>query len=625
MPYELVVDGLTADLGDRRYLLSPQDLAAVNEIPALIKAGVRSFKIEGSLKAPEYVAAVTAVYRRAIDRAVSGNPSSTPEEDWYALEMTFSRGLFSGWMHGVDHQKLVPARFGKKRGPCAGKVTRVGQGWVEIEQKIPLRPGDGVVFDQGGDPDDEQGGRLYSVRGRRIEFARGKVDFRRIRVGDIVWKTDDPQLNRELRRSWTGGRLPVQSQKKIPLLFSVQGSAGSPLSLKAITEMQTAEVLSRSSLTTADKAPLTPERLRGALDKLEETPFSWGGLDWLCGDNTFLPIGEINHMRRAVLEKLLEPPRAEAPAISVSEIISTAVEEVRARRQDDHCSEEPSLHVLCRDMEQARCAAEEGAQTLLLDFEDIRRYGPAVEELRAAGSPPVYLATPRIQKAGEEGFFKLIERSEPDGVLIRNPGALQFFQSRPLHMLADFSLNVANPLTAAEFLQRGCERVTISYDLTVEQILPLATCGLGPWLEITLHQHMPMFHMEHCVFAAFMSNGKDYTDCGRPCEKHRVHLRDRVGQEHPLRADVGCRNTLFRQAAQTGASFYDELLAAGLRHFRVELLEESAAETRKVLSSYRNLLAGRIAGSDLWQSLRAKNQLGVTTGTLAAHAASRTE
>ena len=127
---------------------------------------------------------------------------------------------------------------------------------------------------------------------------------------------------------------------------------------------------------------------------------------------------------------------------------------------------------------------------------------------------------------------------------------------------------------------------------------------------------MPMFHMEHCVFAAFMSKGSSFLDCGRPCEKHRVHLRDRVGIAHPLRADVGCRNTLFNAAAQTGAKFFDVLWGSGLRHFRVELLEEDAAETRSIVLAYRALLDGDARGADLWRELRATHQLGVTQGTL---------
>src|SRR5882757_5652966 len=126
---------------------------------------------------------------------------------------------------------------------------------------------------------------------------------------------------------------------------------------------------------------------------------------------------------------------------------------------------------------------------------------------------------------------------------------------------------------------------------------------------------MPMFHMEHCVFAAFMSNGKSFLDCGRPCESHRVHLRDRVGVEHPLRADVGCRNTLFNAVPQTGARFFAQLENAGLRDFRIELLEENGADAERVIRAYQALLGGARAGEELWRELRAQSQLGVTGGT----------
>src|SRR5690606_26857132 len=142
----------------------------------------------------------------------------------------------------------------------------------------------------------------------------------------------------------------------------------------------------------------------------------------------------------------------------------------------------------------------------------------------------VLLATPRIQKAGEGGYFRLIEAAEPDGVVIRNLGAIAYFRTRTsLFRLGDFSLNVANPLTAAFLIERGLDRLTISYDLNIHQVLDLLKAAPPEWFELTLHQHLPMFHMEHCVFCAFMSSGTDYTNCGRPCEKHEVELIDRVG------------------------------------------------------------------------------------------------
>jgi putative protease len=220
MPYEMIVDGAVRDLGDKRYLLSPQDLAAVNEIPKLIAAGVVSFKIEGRLKSPEYVAAVCQVYRKSIDAALAERQFKASAEDRYQLEMTFSRGLYTGWMHGVQHQELVSARFGKKRGPFAGRIERVGRDFVDLAPEVALKLGDGVVFDTGGDTNDEQGGRIFEMKGRRLFFQHGRIDFGKLRAGDRVWKTDDPALNKRLQQSFAG---KIEPRKRIVVNLRVSG------------------------------------------------------------------------------------------------------------------------------------------------------------------------------------------------------------------------------------------------------------------------------------------------------------------------------------------------------------------------------------------------------------------
>ena len=138
-------------------------------------------------------------------------------------------------------------------------------------------------------------------------------------------------------------------------------------------------------------------------------------------------------------------------------------------------------------------------------------------------------------------------------------------------------------------------------------------------LEIVIHQHMPMFHMEHCVFCAVLSPGTNKTNCGRPCDHHVVHLEDRVGMRHLLTADVGCRNTLFNAQAQSGAELVPALQARGVRHFRIELLEQAqSGEVAELLELYRRLLAGTLRGQDVWTQLQAANRVGVTRGTLEA-------
>ena len=184
--------------------------------------------------------------------------------------------------------------------------------------------------------------------------------------------------------------------------------------------------------------------------------------------------------------------------------------------------------------------------------------------------------------------------------------------------IGDFSLNVANPLTAEYFVHRhGLERVTASYDLNITQLEALLRAAPPEWFEVTIHQHMPMFHMEHCVFCAFLSKGTDYTNCGRPCDQHDVQLRDRVGALHSLKADAGCRNTVFNALAQTGAEFVSHLLALGARTFRIEFLKETPEQVAQTIAKYRQLLRGEITGAQLWRELKLLNQLGVTRGQMA--------
>ncbi|MBV8224423.1 MAG: U32 family peptidase, partial [Verrucomicrobia bacterium] len=537
LPYDLMVDGQKHELGDRRYLLSPQDLAGLDEIPQLVSLGIRAFKIEGRLKSPEYVAAVTRVYRKAIDQAVaattpdfapssrlreatSGKPgteeSAVMASDRYALEMTFSRGLYSGWLHGVNHQRLVDGRFGKKRGAYVGEVTQVGKNFIEILSRIPVRRGDGLVFVNGGDTEQEEGGRVYEMDGARFFFGNNEIDFSRVRVGDRVWKTDDPALNKALRQTFARDL----QKSTLPVSMIATGTRGLPLRLKVVCGDVTIEAESSQVLQPARSAPLTEPAVRELLSRLGGTRFHPEKIEVALDGGLFMTASAVNQLRREAIQALeakipelgqggpvaaysRAPSRIEWPLRSAEEVILA----------------QPELIVLCRTVPQLEAALSLGVRSIYVDFEDIRRYPEAVEI--AGSSAELFLATPRIQKPGEQGFFRLIENARPAGVLIRNLGAIAHFKEKGLCLRGDFSLNVANPLAAAFLVEEGLERLTVSYDLTFEQVLALLAYSPSDRYELTLHQHMPMFHMEHCVFAAFLSNGTDYTNCGRPCDRHR--------------------------------------------------------------------------------------------------------
>jgi putative protease len=635
LPYQLLVDGRQTDLGEKRFLLSPQDLAGIDEIPELIRLGVASFKIEGRLKSPEYVAAVTRVYRNAIDRALEALRSeeevaSVPAEDRYSLEMTFSRGLFSGWLHGVNHQRLVNGRCGKKRGPFVGFIRKVGMDFVELDVEVLLKPGDGVVFDTGGDTEHEQGGRIYEIKSRRLYFRNGQIDFQRLKTGDRLWKTDDPALNRQLRQTFARNPKPART----PVDMEASGREGAPLRLRVVSGDHLADAVSELELSCARTSALTDAILREQLGHLGDTGYVLRNLEVNLQGNVFIPIRCINQLRRDAISRL-DAAVAKQPSVRTkgTEASGYALEVQDARAVDrqhrrspesalsgflveaEVCgNQSPELIALCRTFEQIDAAIEEAIETVYIDFEDIRLYQKAVE--RIGDRAHVFLATPRIQKSGEHGFFRLIGNAQPYGVLIRNLGAISFFRDKGFRLHGDFSLNVANPLAAHFFVQRGLQQLTVSYDLSIKEVLSLLRYNPASCFELTIHQHMAMFHMEHCVFAAFLSDGTDYTNCGRPCDRHEVKIRDRVGSEHPIKADVGCRNTVFNARAQTGAQYAQVLLAAGLRRFRIEFLTENRTEARQLIRLYQRLLRGEIPGDDVWRDLKVHLQLGVTKGTL---------
>lgn len=581
LPYDLIVDGTPKDLGECRYLLSPQDLAAARDVPDLFRLGIAAFKIEGRLKTPEYVAATTQVYRKAIDGA-----PVTPA-DWYKLEMAFSRGFYTGWLHGVNHQELVKGRFGTKRGPLVGEIRTVSYDHVEVEMRSPLLPGDGVLFEG----EKEQGGRIWEVRGASLYFERGKMDFHAMKPGDRVWKTSDPKLEKELRRTFAG-EIPRPKQ---PLDIRVTGKVGDPLALEA----RGVSVRSAMPLQAAQKRPLTTESLREQLGRLGETDFALGELRNELVGEVIVPVSELNRLRRELIEKI---PVAQPVQRPVARSVLAPVARPQGKARD------AKLVALCRTMEQLAAALEVGCATVYADFEDIRRYADAVTLARDRAE--IFLATPRVLKPGEQGLLKTV--SQGDGVLIRNLGGVDW----PVRRVGDYSLNVANALTAELLIRSGLERVTVSYDLNADQVLGLLKSAPPEWFEVVIHQHLPMFHMEHCLFAAFLSGGTDAMSCGRPCDRHQVELLDRVGARHPVKADVGCRNTVFHARAQSGAAYVPAFREAGVSVFRVELLDEDRAQAQATLECYRDLIAGRLTGAELARRLKVVNQLGVTSGTL---------
>jgi putative protease len=589
-------------------------LAAYALIRDLINAGVTSFKIEGRLKTPEYVANITRQYRRAIDAAAADREANFTDQDVAEMELSFSRGFSPGWLGGCDHKMLVPGLSSAKRGVLVGEVKSVRGQHVVVAARRPVVPGDGVVFAGNREEGEEQGGRVYEVTPRgggdiELAFGTGAIDFAQLQPGQQLWKTDDPKLTAKLRKTFTGAK----PQRRVGLDLNVYAAVGDKLRITAqAANGATCNVESPDALAAANKHPLNQDVLEQQLSRLGGTVYELRNLQAEIIGAPMAPLSVLGKLRHQLIELLAissasRPTRRTMPLSEVELAIHA--------QESPTTAGPPTLRVLCRTLDQLNAAARSGCNNLFADFQDIRDYRAAVEAATRQNAT-VYLAPPRIQKPGEVGIFRAMAKHGASGFLVRNLASLAFCVEEGIPFTCDYSLNAANQWTVDYLRSRGAERVTVSYDLNRDQLLDLVAAVPPAWLEVVIHQHMPMFHMEHCVFCAVLSPGTNKHNCGRPCDVHSVKLRDRVGMEHVLHADVGCRNTLFNAVPQSAAEVVPTLLARGLRDFRVELLSESEEETRSVIRLYQDLLGGRTAAKQVWQRLRASNRVGVTRGTL---------
>ena len=309
------------------------------------------------------------------------------------------------------------------------------------------------------------------------------------------------------------------------------------------------------------------------------------------------------------------PPRTAASPVTASDGLASD-----GSRIATGADAAPTLVPLCRLDAQLDAALALGFPEVELDWMEMVGLGRAVARARAAGVK-VTIATPRVQKPGEEQLDQRIARLAPDGVLVRHWGGLMYFADghgrdlpQPPIVHGDFSLNVTNSLTFWRLRGLGLDTVTASHDLDERQLLGLVAAVDPARLTVVLHHHIPTFHTEHCVYAHTLSDGADHRTCGRPCEHHAISLQDPKGRAHPVIVDVFCRNTVFEARAQSAATLTPRLLAAGVRRFRVELVRESAAETTTVLTAYQDLLAGRSTPREVVRRVGVHEQFGVVRG-----------
>ncbi len=630
--YEMYVDGQKLQTFDKKYVVSPNDLCGIAEIPELIDSGVSSFKVEGRLKSPEYVAAAAQEYRLAIDRHRSARALSPQEilASRQRLSTTYSRGFFSGWLRGVDHQRLVEGTGKSHRGLEIGKIKFVSAHSLTFDllQKTSISAGDGLLWI---DPNGvESGGQVYaahplSERKVLVEFAND-VSLEQAAPGNRVFLNSVAAQKKDLNKSFQDRN----QLKKIDVSMLVEVEVGKPLKVEISDERFKFTVEGKSVVEAAQKRAVDDDFLAAELGALGATPFRLTNFQVIRSDSApiFYSQRDLKEIRREAALKL-EAARRQSRVWGDDTSI-TSVQEVSDWSRDNHKAQvhNPRFNVLLREMGQVADLLEgiasgqvhkSGIDCVILDFEFGRDYDSSVTNLKNAGLR-CGIATNRILKPNEYLHLKRIEQLQPDVVLIRNLGALYYFtKTKPFagELRGDFSLNVANHLTARYLLNKGLSTVTASYDLNAAQVSDLLKTADANRIEVTIHQYMPAFHMEHCVFASMLSKGSTFRDCGKPCEKHRVELKDEFGNRHQIKADPECRNTMFNAVAQSAASQLKDWQALNLGLVRYEALYERGAALIDKIANYQQLISGEKSASEVLSDLKVKETYGLGEGPIA--------
>lgn len=640
LPYRIFVDGKEFRDTDAQYLFSTRDLCALPKLPELEEIGVNSLKVEGRLKSPEYVAAVSRAYRKALNQI----PLDT--KDLEPLEVLFSRGLNTGWLDGDNHQELVNGTFSNHHGMFLGQVVKIDRGQVIIgldsaisdagENATYPQPGDGILFENAA-LGVSIGSRLYAAqvthlphakRGDpkllKLEFGR-EFDTRQIAVGMQVYRNDSPALERELRKTFTDREQLV----RLPIHMTLSGKIGGPLKLSVYdTPRNTVEVEAEFTLEEArNKGNDADKALRDLAQKelsaLSSTAYQLKHLDIQVDRGAFIPGKILRTLRQAAIEKL-DKKRTEWKVLNPSaEAGRTFLNETRVKFKSaaaptsgtTFASARPIISVLVRNPDQIAALEGLAIENVIMDFDWGVKYDTPLEQIRELGFK-AGMATLRIHKPGESHYLKNILRLCPDFALVRNLGALSILKESGIPLTGDYSLNAANSASYDWLLSQGLSTLHPSWDLNSTQLFDLLENIDGQRLELTLHQYMPAFHSEYCAFARALTTGRRFPECDKICTKHKVEILDHKGERHFLQSDAECRNTLFVGKPQSALKLLPRLRTAGVNHFRLEMLTEDAETVRRKVLIYTQAIQGKISIEDAIREAGIQEKYGLSEGQL---------
>lgn len=657
LPYKLLnADGKEMLKGDEagQYLLSPKDMNTLRILPQLIEAGVVSYKIEGRMKRPEYVAVVVDAYRRAIDSYKAGR-YEVPEEDFANIEQIFNRDFTTAYLTNRPGKEMMSDRRPNNRGVLIGRVTKLdkqgNKAVVKLDKELHL--GDGLEFwvSVGGRvgttvtsmyletaPNKNKKKNINDNKAKNGKQAKAlpketanngfaigcEVNYadvgqqviidvpKGVRLNDRVFRTLDAGL-----MAYAGQFFGPDSKRRIGIDAVVTAHLGEPMTIMLTDEEgHTGFAQTDFIVEQALKRPLDAAGVRKQLERLGTTEYELKNLEFIQDDNIIVPVSEMNEARRQACEALdkarLEDfgPVREAVKYSDNEILAIAhagaeVEpKVAKPSKRKGSNNQAKLTVHCDTVPKVQAALAAGAERILFGGDCFTHepmvnlkdsdYRTVANLVHKAGRELAF-ATPRIVKEAQLAYFDklfaLWSELEPECVYINNNGLWPYAKKHDLPLLADMSLNIFNSQSLKFWTEQGALQGTLSPELTMAQVEELVNASPIP-VECMVQGRLEMMVSEYCVGGSFLGNLHKGT-CQFKCGE-KLFLGDRKEAQFPVVTDQYCKMHILNAHELSLVANVQQLQEMGVASLRMDARNYEPEQIAELIALYKQVLGGAV-------------------------------
>jgi putative protease len=586
LPYELIENEKTTL--DKGYLLSPSDLCSLDYLPRLINCGVKSLKVEGRMKSPEYVATVTRIYRKYINLAKSNKPYKINEQDRKDLMQVFNRGNFSsGHLNPHANKNLIFSEKPNNMGLFLGHVAKYNpsKGLITLNLNEPVEIGDTIALEK------ETGTYTISelmTKNTNIKTANPN-DFvtigrmkGNIKVGDKIYKMSSKQLTTLAYSSFEND---IQT-KKIPLNCEVKIVKNSPISIH-VSSACDLEIYRKLDIyceidaipTDSIKHPLEKEKVISQITKTNNTPYYFKNIKIKLDENTFLPnIKALNELRRTALT-LVED-------FAKSKIQRATNKEFENVIYYNKTNQEKSISLLLNKINlNEDYTSLQGINNIYipLKFFTQKKYEQIINDLSNKFNLYIYL--PTIIKSNYRNLLaanieKTINTYNIKGFILSNISNFKFlkdFNTENFEFIANYTFNIFNQRTLAELDKLGINKFTISPELdksTIDKFLEISN------QELICYGRTPLMNMNYCPLG---KSNRCYPECTMKCNtNNNYYLKDRLNLKFPIEPDnIQTVSTLYNSKITSIAPNDFENITS----LRIDILEENISEIQQIIDT----------------------------------------